>query len=165
MWGIDRSSKTNSQGFPGQNQFAVGIATALGITVERCAPGAAILDGARAAFDGEISLIIHEDVGTPFKQAFLVAHEIGHAELGDGQEDDEPAAQIDPVRTSEACPVGMDRVFDYSRRQRREVQMADRKRIAHSSLNSQVIDFACDFGFSTSGKHPLVQARYMRTWQ
>lgn len=31
-------------------------------------------------------------------------------------------------------------------------QMADRKQVSHSSLNSQVIDFACDFGFSTSGK-------------
>lgn len=31
-------------------------------------------------------------------------------------------------------------------------EIADRKRIAHSSLNSQVIDFSCDFGFSTSGK-------------
>ena len=30
-------------------------------------------------------------------------------------------------------------------------QFADRKRIPHSTLNSQVIDFACDFGFSTSG--------------
>jgi hypothetical protein len=31
-------------------------------------------------------------------------------------------------------------------------EIADRRQIAHSSLNSQVIDFACDFGFSTSGK-------------
>ena len=31
-------------------------------------------------------------------------------------------------------------------------QIADRKRIAHSTLNAQVIDFACDFGFPTSGK-------------
>jgi superfamily I DNA/RNA helicase/Zn-dependent peptidase ImmA (M78 family) len=104
-------------------QFAVGIANALGITVESCFPGAAILDGARAAFDAEIALIIHENVGTPFEQAFLLAHEIGHAELGDGQEDDETAVEIDPARTSEASPVGMDRVADYSRRQRREVQM------------------------------------------
>jgi superfamily I DNA/RNA helicase/Zn-dependent peptidase ImmA (M78 family) len=104
-------------------QFVVGIANELGITVEPCAPGAAVLDGARAAFDGDIPLIVHENVGTPFEQAFLVAHEIGHAELGDGEEDDGSAFQIDPARTSEASPVGMDRVVDYSRRQRREVQM------------------------------------------
>jgi Zn-dependent peptidase ImmA (M78 family) len=58
-----------------------------------------------------------------FDQAFLVAHEIGHAELGDGEEEPEPATNVDPARTSEAAPVGMDRVVDYSRRQRREVQM------------------------------------------
>jgi superfamily I DNA/RNA helicase/Zn-dependent peptidase ImmA (M78 family) len=103
--------------------FAVGIANRLGIPVEPCAPGAAILDGARAAFDGEIPLIVHENIGTSFEQAFLVAHEIGHAELGDGEEDDGTTPQIDPARTSEASPVGMDRVVDYSRRQRREVQM------------------------------------------
>lgn len=104
-------------------QFAVDIANERGITVEACAPGAALLDGARAAFDGEIPLIVHENCGTPFEQAFLVAHEIGHAELGDGEEGDGLLVQIDPARTSEASPVGMDRVVDYSRRQRREVQM------------------------------------------
>lgn len=104
-------------------EFAVGIANDLGITVETCAPGAALLDGGRAFFDRDIPLIIHEAKGSPFEQAFLVAHEIGHAELGDGEEAVEPAAHIDPARTSEAAPVGIDRVVDYSRRQRREVQM------------------------------------------
>lgn len=104
-------------------QFAVDIANELGIAVEACAPGAALLDGARAAFDGGIPLIVHENCGTPFERAFLVAHEIGHAELGDGEEDGGSPVQIDPARASEASPVGMDRVIDYSRRQRREVQM------------------------------------------
>lgn len=103
-------------------QFVVGIANALGITVEPCVPGASILDGAHAGFDAEIPLIVHENVGSLFEQAFLVAHEIGHAELGDG-DDSGAAVQIDPTRISEASPVGMDRVADYSRRQRREVQM------------------------------------------
>ena len=104
-------------------EFAVGIASDLGITVETCAPGAALLDGGRAYFDPDLPLIVHETEGSPFDQAFLVAHEIGHAELGDGEEGPEPATYIDPARTSEAAPVGMDRVVDYSRRQRREVQM------------------------------------------
>lgn len=103
--------------------FAVAIANELGITVESCAPGATLLDGGRAAYDGGIPLILHENCGTPFEQAFLVAHEIGHAELGDGEGADDLPAQIDSTRTAEASPVGMDRVVDYSRRQRREVQM------------------------------------------
>lgn len=104
-------------------EFAVGIANDLRITVETCAPGAALLDGGRASFDPDLLLIVHETQGTPFDQAFLVAHEIGHAELGDGEEMPERASHIDPARTSEAAPVGIDRVVDYSRRQRREVQM------------------------------------------
>lgn len=104
-------------------QFAVGVATKLGITVEPCALGASVLDGARAAFDGSIPLIVHENAGTQFEQAFLVAHEVGHAVLGDGEGGERPTPHIDPARTSEAAPVGMDRVADYSRRERREVQM------------------------------------------
>ena len=90
------------------------------INVEGTAPGATILDGGRAKYTPEDALILHENVGTPFEQAFLVAHEIGHAELGDGPE---PARNIDPTRSSEPSPVGIDRVIDYSPRQRREVQM------------------------------------------
>ncbi|WP_434730757.1 UvrD-helicase domain-containing protein [Xanthomonas arboricola pv. pruni] len=104
-------------------EFAVGIANDLGITVETCAPGAALLDGGRASFDPDLPLIVHEAEGSSFNQAFLVAHEIGHAQLGDGEEKFERAAYIDPARSSEAAPVGMDRVVDYSQRQRREVQM------------------------------------------
>ncbi len=105
-------------------EFVVGIASDLGITVEPCASGAALLDGGRASFDPdpELPLILHETAGSAFDQAFLVAHEIGHAQLGDG-ESPQTASQIDPARTAEAAPVGMDRVVDYSRRQRREVQM------------------------------------------
>lgn len=103
--------------------FAVGIANDHGIKVERCAQGSTQLDGGRAFYDPDIPLILHETSGSAFDQAFLVAHEIAHARLGDGEEEAEPPANIDPARTSEAAPVGMDRVVDYSRRQRREVQM------------------------------------------
>lgn len=104
-------------------KFAVSIAKNLGIKVEACAPCSALLDGGRASFDPDIPLILHEAEGSLFDQAFLVAHEIGHAQLGDGEEEHEPTGNIDPARTSEAAPVGIDRVVDYSRRQRREVQM------------------------------------------
>lgn len=94
--------------------------------MEKCAPGAPLLDGSRAIFDRSYPAIIHENAGTEFEQAFLVAHEIGHAELGDDVEeesDSDPEIRFDPARSSEAAPVGLDRVVDYSRRQRREVQM------------------------------------------
>ncbi|KPY89800.1 UvrD-helicase domain-containing protein [Pseudomonas syringae pv. tagetis] len=104
-------------------QFAREIAERRGITVETCVPGASILDGARATFDAELPLIVHENSGPPFEQAFLIAHEIGHAVLGDGEDETGFVFQIDPARTSEISPVGIERVVDYSRRQRREVQM------------------------------------------
>ncbi|WP_438332252.1 UvrD-helicase domain-containing protein [Burkholderia pseudomallei] len=102
--------------------FVVAEANARGLTVEKCAQGANVLDGGRAIFDSEYRLIVHEDAGSPFEQAFLVAHEIGHAELGDDDDGVGPF-EIDAARAAEATPVGLDRVVDYSHRQRREVQM------------------------------------------
>lgn len=78
--------------------------------------------GGRASYSPDEALILHENVGTPFEQAFLVAHEIGHAELGDNFKS-EPVYNIDPTRSAEPSPIGADRVVDYSPRQRREVQM------------------------------------------
>lgn len=102
--------------------FAVAEARRRGIDVEPTAAGAAVLNGGRATFVAADDLILHESVGSPFEQAFLVAHEIGHVELGDDPEG-EPVPTIDPSRAAEPSPVGMDRVVDYGRRQRREVQM------------------------------------------
>lgn len=102
--------------------FAVAEAARRGIDVEPTAAGAAILDGSRATFVRKDDLILHENIGTPFEQAFLIAHEIGHIELGDDADDD-PAPEIDLARPAEPSPVGFDRVVDYGRRQRREVQM------------------------------------------
>ena len=92
------------------------------LTVESTAPGAVQLDGAKAVFIPRDQSIIHSNVGTAFDQAFLVAHEIGHVELGDNP-DGEGAVEIDPTRVAEDSPVGIDRVVDYGRKQRREVQM------------------------------------------
>ena len=102
--------------------FAVAEANRRGIDVEPTASGAAVLNGARATFVAADNLILHENVGSHFEQAFLVAHEIGHVELGDDP-DGEPAPMIDPARPAEPSPVGMDRVVDYGRKQRREIQM------------------------------------------
>lgn len=102
--------------------FAVAEAARRGIDVEPTAIGAAILDGGRAVFIAEDELILHENAGTPFEQAFLVAHELGHLELGDDALG-RPAVDVDPARAAEPSPIGFDRVVDYGRRQRREVQM------------------------------------------
>lgn len=103
-------------------EFAVAEARRREFDVEATAPGAALLGGGRATLLPDERLILHESIGTPFERAFLVAHEIGHAELGDGEEG-QPTGEIDPARSAEPSPVGADRVVDYGRRQRREVQM------------------------------------------
>src|ERR1700761_9404358 len=63
--------------------FAVAEARRRGIDVEPTEAGAMVVDGGRATFVAADALIIHENIGSRFDQAFLVAHEIGHVELGD----------------------------------------------------------------------------------
>lgn len=97
-------------------------ASGLELDIEPVEPGSAILDGGRAQFDPKNRAIRHEDSGTTFFKAFLVGHELGHATLGDDRVE-HVAHDVDPTRSAEAAPVGEDRVVDYSRWQRREVQM------------------------------------------
>jgi len=97
-------------------------ASNLELDIEIVEPGSAILEGGRAQFDPINRAIRHEDSGTIFFKAFLVGHELGHATLGDDRVE-HVALDVDPTRSPEASPVGEDRVVDYSRRQRREVQM------------------------------------------
>jgi superfamily I DNA/RNA helicase len=103
-------------------EFALAEAKRRDLDVEAVAPDFPLLNGGRAILDAGGQIILHENTGTVFDQAFLVAHEIGHAELGDNQED-EPVREIDPARSAEPSPIGIDRVIDYGRLQRREVQM------------------------------------------
>lgn len=102
--------------------FALAEAERQGMDVEETAPGAAVLGGGRATYIPRQRLIVHENGGSDFDRAFLVAHEIGHVILGDGEVRD-PSSVIDAARSAEPSPVGFDRVVDYGRRQRREVQM------------------------------------------
>ncbi|MBI3803606.1 MAG: UvrD-helicase domain-containing protein [Nitrospirae bacterium] len=79
------------------------------------------LKGARALFDEQAGLICCVDEGDPGVRACLVAHELGHVcvHAGSGKcriED------IDPSRSTEAAPVGLQRVEDYGVRERRELQ-------------------------------------------
>ena len=101
--------------------FALAEATRRGIDVEPTVPGATLLDGGRAIFRPADDMILYEDKGSAFDKAFLIAHELGHAVLGDA--DGAPAKSVDPARPAEPTPVGIDRIVDYGRRQRREVQM------------------------------------------
>lgn len=103
-------------------EFACALATSMGWRVERATKGAELLESGRAILLPDDALILHEAEGSPFEQAFLIAHELGHAELGDVR-DGVPVLKIDPDRSTEPAPVGVDRVVDYSRRQRREIQM------------------------------------------
>jgi hypothetical protein len=103
-------------------EFVVEEARHHSYTVEDMLPGAAMLDGGRAKWLPSEELILHEKKGTLFEQALLVAHEIGHAKLGDA-DDTTPAKDLDFARSAERSPVGEERVIDYSRKQRREVQM------------------------------------------
>lgn len=103
-------------------ELALAAADAVGVEVQKVDKGSAMLNGARAIYDPSTPLILHEATGSDFGDAFLVAHEVGHIELGDRTQRDE-ARDVDPSRSSEMPPVGAERVEDYSRRQRREVQM------------------------------------------
>ena len=106
--------------------FACAGARRRGFDVEPVRPGATMLDGGRATIISDDELILHENIGSPFEQAFLVAHEIGHAECGDDNADPgsiwEPIV-IDPAHPSDPSPIRLDRVVDYGRRQRREIQI------------------------------------------
>ena len=79
------------------------------------------LKGAHAVFDDQSGTIFAEDVGSPSERALVVAHEIGHVCVHTG-----PTActahDVDPSRSTEAAPVGLQRVEDYGARERRELQ-------------------------------------------
>ena len=85
------------------------------------APGDPALKGSRALFDEQSGSVYCEAVDGPGERALLVAHEIGHARIHAtsslcGVDD------IDPSRSTEAAPVGLQRVEDYGARERRELQ-------------------------------------------
>ena len=79
------------------------------------------LKGARALFDEQSGMICCEDAVDMAGRALLIAHEIGHAKVHAGSTVCE-ATDIDPSRSTEAVPVGLQRVEDYGARERRELQ-------------------------------------------
>ncbi|QIG97611.1 ATP-dependent helicase [Bradyrhizobium sp. 6(2017)] len=103
-------------------EFATAEATRRSIAVEKLPRGDVRLRGALALWDPDALTLLHEDAGDDFGNAFLVGHELGHVELGAATEENLSLA-ANPSRPAEAAPVGVDRVIDYGRRERREVQM------------------------------------------
>ena len=79
------------------------------------------LKGARALYDDQGGTICCEQEPDPATRALLVAHELGHADLHTGSTAC-ARADIDPSRSTEAAPVGLQRVEDYGARERRELQ-------------------------------------------
>jgi superfamily I DNA/RNA helicase/Zn-dependent peptidase ImmA (M78 family) len=79
------------------------------------------LKNARALFDEQSGTICCEASGDAATRALLVAHEIGHIEIHAGSTACS-AEDIDPSRSTEAAPVGLQRVEDYGARERRELQ-------------------------------------------
>jgi DNA helicase-2/ATP-dependent DNA helicase PcrA len=80
-----------------------------------------VLKGARALFDEQGGIICCLDQGSPGERACLVAHELGHVCVHAGSSEC-TNDDIDPSRSMEAAPVGLQRVEDYGVRERRELQ-------------------------------------------
>lgn len=85
-------------------------------------PSDSQLKGGRAAFDSQAGIILYEDAETEFERAFLIAHELGHVVLEGGVQD-VVTEQIEPDRSIEDAPVGVEKVIDYGVRERREIRM------------------------------------------
>ena len=79
------------------------------------------LKGARALFDEQGGVICCLDQGSLGERACLVAHELGHVCVHTGSSEC-TNDDIDPSRSMEAAPVGLQRVEDYGVRERRELQ-------------------------------------------
>ncbi|MEM7432633.1 MAG: ATP-dependent helicase [Pseudomonadota bacterium] len=103
-------------------RFALAEATRRDIEVRAYAPDSPLLQGGCALFDPDAGVIRHQKNGSPFMDAFLVAHEIGHDEF-DTHETAEPTMDVDPARSADPAAVGSERVVDYSGKARQEVQM------------------------------------------
>lgn len=102
--------------------FARLEATSRGLDVYALQEGDSQLKGGKATFDSQAGSILYEDRGSDFERAFLIAHELGHVVL-EGGTLDVVTVDVEPDRSMEDAPVGIDRVLDYGARERREVKM------------------------------------------
>jgi DNA helicase-2/ATP-dependent DNA helicase PcrA len=93
----------------------------LGLELTYLEPGDPALKGARALFDGQSGTICCENIGTAIERAQLVAHEIGHSVVH-CKSSCCGADDVDPSRSTESAPVGLQKVEDYGQRERRELE-------------------------------------------
>lgn len=84
-------------------------------------PGDPLLRGGRGLFDPELDAVICVDHGADADKALLAAHELGHAVVHKPTEVIVDH-KIDPSRPVEAGASGVEKVVDYGRRERRELQ-------------------------------------------
>ena len=96
-------------------------ASKLDIDLAWLSPGDPALKSACALFDEQSGTIFCQATDSHHEKASLVAHEIGHAVLHSASS---VCAKndIDPSRSIESTPVGLQRVEDYGARERREIQ-------------------------------------------
>lgn len=79
------------------------------------------LKGAKALFDGQSGTICAANTGSDAERALVVAHEIGHL-VAHAESCTCSELDIDPSRSTEAAPVGLQKVEDYGARERRELE-------------------------------------------
>lgn len=110
------------------------------------------LKGAKAVFDEQSGTVLCEKTGEAGERAQLVAHEIGHVCVH-ARSFSCSAGDIDASRSTEAAPVGLQRVEDYGVHERRELhanvfarefllprQMARRLHLDESMGASAIVD-------------------------
>ena len=93
----------------------------LGLTLSWVEPDDPTLKGARALHDEQLNLLVCAKEPDPVERALVLAHEIGHVRLHNVSSFCH-ADDIDPSRSSESAPVGLERVEDYGAYERRELQ-------------------------------------------
>lgn len=93
----------------------------LGLELTWLPAGDPALKNANALFDEQSGGIFAADEGTDSERALVVSHEIGHVRLHAGSASC-TTHDVDPSRSTESAPVGLQRVEDYGARERRELQ-------------------------------------------
>lgn len=93
----------------------------LGLSLEWVEPGDPTLKGAYALHDEQLGLLCCAKLPDMSERALAVAHEIGHVSLH-ARSSLCQAEDIDPSRSTEAAPIGLERVEDYGAHERRELQ-------------------------------------------